>query len=152
MTKAPEVVTRESPNRASRMGARIDCIVLHHTATDDAGAAVRWLCNPASSASAHYVVAADGTIYRLVPDELAAWHAGKSGSIGIEIVNAGDGKTPFTEAQYLALERLVPYLARTYGVPRENLVGHKDVAIPAGRKNDPAPNFDMARILRAVYG
>jgi N-acetyl-anhydromuramyl-L-alanine amidase AmpD len=103
----------------------------------------------------------DGRIYQLVSDENRAWHAGEcalrgvptnmsSRSIGIEIVNDGGGSTPYTEAQYQSLEALVPYLAQTYNVPLENLVGHKDVAIPAGRKTDPSPNFDFARIRRAM--
>src|SRR6185295_9305376 len=104
-------------------------------------------------ASAHYVIAKDGTIFQLVQDEMRAWHAGtpaklhgeesdvNSRSIGIEITNEGQGHTPFTEAQYQALEALVPWLARTYNVPVTNLVGHKDVALPVGRKHDPAENF-----------
>lgn len=93
---------------------------------------------------------------------MKAWHAGVSAlrgdsspsvnarSIGIEITNAGDGKTPFTEGQYRALEKLVPWLMKTYQVPMQNLVGHEDAALPKGRKIDPAENFDFARIRRAT--
>jgi N-acetylmuramoyl-L-alanine amidase len=31
-----------------------------------------------------------------------------------------------------------------------NSRGHKDVAVPKGRKTDPAPNFDWARLRNAL--
>lgn len=157
----PEVIDNPSPNFNSRQGTRIDVIVLHHTGSNNGRADLAWLRNPESEVSAHYLVDRDGRIHQLVADENRAWHAGRcalrgvvtdmnSRSLGIEIVNDGTGKTPYTEQQYQALEALVPYLATTYGIPVENLVGHKDVAIPAGRKNDPSANFDFARIRRAM--
>ena len=160
--KKPPVVSKPSRNQASRGGVPIDAIILHHTATNSARvdlATLRWV-RGSNRVSAHYLVGPDGTVYQLVPDSEAAWHAGRSAlhgeaepsvndrSIGIEITNDGTGQTPFTEAQYRALEQLVPYLARRYMVPRTNIVGHRDVA--PGRKTDPADNFDWARIRRAV--
>ncbi|HYO56025.1 peptidoglycan recognition protein family protein [Archangium sp.] len=160
--KKPSVVSKPSRNHESRNGVAIDAIILHHTATNSARvdlATLRWVQGN-SRVSAHYLVGPDGTIYQLVPDKMAAWHAGRSSlhgeteptvnarSIGIEITNDGTGLTPFTEEQYRALEQLVPYLARRYGVPKENILGHRDVA--PGRKTDPADNFDWARIRRAV--
>jgi N-acetylmuramoyl-L-alanine amidase len=64
----------------------------------------------------------------LVGDSKRAWHVGKGElhgvptdvngrSIGIEIVNDGSGKTPFTEAQYKSLTQLVGYLKQEYEVP-----------------------------------
>lgn len=159
--KKPNVTWAASPNHDDRKGQDIDAIVLHHTASNDGRADLNTMRNPRSGVSAHYMIDRDGTIYQLVADGRRAWHAGRSAlhgvptdvnarSIGIEIVNRGDGKTPFTEAQYKALEQLVPYLAKTYEVPLANLVGHKQVAIPPGRKSDPAANFDFNRIRRAT--
>lgn len=157
----PEVHPRPSPNKSNRQGARIDVILLHHTAGRRGDADLAWLCNGASKVSAHYLVDRDGKVYQLVPDREAAWHAGpcqlygkptnmNSRSIGIELANLGDGKEPYTEAQYLALEALVPYLVQLYQVPLVNLLGHKDVAIPKGRKTDPSPNFDFERVRKAA--
>jgi N-acetylmuramoyl-L-alanine amidase len=157
----PPVIDNPSPNFNSRQGTRIDVIVLHHTGSNNGRADLAWLCNPDSEVSAHYLVDRDGRILQLVADTHRAWHAGRgalrgvvtdinSRSVGIELVNDGSGKTPYTQQQYQALEALVPYLATTYGIPVENLVGHKDVAIPAGRKNDPSANFDFARLRRAM--
>lgn len=160
--KKPVVVSKPSRNQESRRGTPIDAIILHHTATNSARvdlATLRWV-RGSNRVSAHYLVGPEGTVYQLVPDSQAAWHAGRSSlhgetepsvnarSIGIEITNDGTGQTPFTEAQYRALELLVPYLARRYRVPKQNILGHRDVA--PGRKTDPADNFDWARIRRAV--
>lgn len=157
----PPVVQAPSPNYNSRNGADIDTIVLHHTASNNGAADIAWLRNPKSQVSAQYVLDRDGTIYQLVGDEKRAWHAGVSAlngvptdvngrSIGIEIVNDGSGKTPFTEAQYKSLGQLVGYLKQRYNVPMKNIVGHKDVALPYGRKTDPAPNFDWNRLRAAI--
>ncbi len=158
----PDMKWVPSANFSSRGGADIDTIVLHHTASNNVQGDLNALTKPNGdkSVSAHYLIGKDGTIYHLVDDKMTAWHAGKSSlrgdtspsvnnrSIGIEITNDGSGKTPFTEAQYRALEQLVPYLAKTYNVPMKNILGHRDVA--PGRKVDPADNFDWGRIRRAT--
>jgi N-acetylmuramoyl-L-alanine amidase len=158
--KKPAVVSRSSPNREPRGGVDVDVIILHHTGSNRVTVDLATLrARGSNRVSAHYLLAPGGTVYQLVPDSEAAWHAGVSSlrgetspsvnarSIGIEITNDGKG-TSFTEAQYRALERLVPYLARTYRVPKENILGHRDVA--PGRKMDPADNFDWSRVRRAV--
>ncbi|NTX50654.1 N-acetylmuramoyl-L-alanine amidase [Myxococcus sp. CA039A] len=157
----PAVISAPSPNSDSRNGADIDTIVMHHTASNDGKADLSWMRNPKSGVSAHYMVDRDGKIYQLVGDDKRAWHAGKSElhgvptdvnarSIGIEIVNDGSGKTPFTEAQYKALTQLTSHLKEKYDVPMKNIVGHADVAVPKGRKNDPAPNFDWSRLRKGI--
>ncbi|NMO19194.1 N-acetylmuramoyl-L-alanine amidase [Pyxidicoccus fallax] len=157
----PPVISAPSPNYNERGGKDIDSIVLHHTASNNGAGDLAWMRNPKSQVSAHYMVDRDGKIYQLVNDQKRAWHAGNSAlhgvptdmnsrSIGIEIVNAGDGKTPFTEAQYKALTQLTGYLKQQYDVPMKNIVGHADVAVPKGRKNDPAPNFDWNRLRKGI--
>lgn len=147
-----------SPNCDARpeRGRRILCVVLHATADagNEAGAET-WLCHPSSRVSAHLHVRRDGTVVRLVPDELRAWHAGKSWwrgrprvndfSLGWEIANRNDGLEPYTDAQYEALARLSAHYA-AQGLPLEAFVSHADVARPRGRKRDPA-GFDWARWL-----
>jgi N-acetylmuramoyl-L-alanine amidase len=160
-TAKPPVVDAPSPNQSSRGGTDIDSIVLHHTASNSTEGDLATLRRPngADSVSAHYLIGRDGTIYQLVPDDRAAWHAGESAlrgvptdmnarSIGIEITNDGLGQTPFTPEQYAALRQLVPHLVATYDIPIENIVGHKDIA--PDRKIDPAANFETARVLSAV--
>ncbi len=157
----PPVTVAPSPNFDDRKGMDIDTIVLHHTASNNVNQDLDTLRSPKSEVSAHYLVGRDGKIYQLVNDQKRAWHAGKGElhgvptdvngrSIGIEIVNDGSGKTPFTEAQMKALTQLVGYLKQEYKVPMNNIVGHKDVAVPKGRKNDPAANFDWNRLRRGI--
>ncbi|MDA1155249.1 MAG: N-acetylmuramoyl-L-alanine amidase, partial [Proteobacteria bacterium] len=68
---------RQSPNCGPRRdGARPDMVVIHYTAMASAAAACNTLCNPATQVSAHYLIAQDGTILSLVPEDLRAWHAG----------------------------------------------------------------------------
>jgi Negative regulator of beta-lactamase expression len=51
-------------------------VVIHYTAMASAAAACDTLCNPATQVSAHYLIAQDGTVLSLVPEDLRAWHAG----------------------------------------------------------------------------
>lgn len=74
-------------------------MVFHFTAGNNASSSINWLCNPDAKASAHIVLAQDGSITQLAPFNMKTWHAGKSYwdglsglnsySIGIEIDNAG---------------------------------------------------------------
>jgi N-acetylmuramoyl-L-alanine amidase len=91
---------RVSPNHAARDDPpRIDMLVLHYTGMRSAAEAVERLCDSAARVSAHYVVEEDGVIWRLVPEQHRAFHAGVSCweaehdlnrvSIGVEIVNPG---------------------------------------------------------------
>jgi N-acetylmuramoyl-L-alanine amidase len=159
--KKPPVVNAPSPNFNERNGMDIDTIVIHHTASNNGAGDLAHLRDPKAEVSAHYMLDRDGKIYQLVGDSKRAWHAGKGElhgvptdvngrSIGIEIVNDGSGKTPFTEAQYKSLTQLVGYLKQEYKVPMNNIVGHKDVAVPKGRKTDPASNFDWNRLRTGV--
>ncbi len=159
--KKPPVTTLTSPNQDSRNGTKIDAIVLHHTGTNNGKGDLNHMRNPAAKVSAHYMLDTDGKIYQLVDDQKRAWHAGKGElhgvptdvngrSIGIEIVNDGSGKTPFTEAQMKSLTQLVGFLKQEHKIPMENIVGHKDVAVPKGRKSDPAANFDWNRLRKGI--
>jgi AmpD protein len=103
--------------------------------------------------SAHFFIRRDGTLIQFVPTALRAWHAGESSwagrprcndyAIGIELEGSDD--TPFTEAQYARLRPLLATLQAAY--PIEAVVGHADIA--PGRKTDPGPFFDWARVRRA---
>ena len=86
-----------SPNHGGAITPQY--LVIHFTASHSAKVAIDWLTNPEAKASAHVVIARDGTITQLVPFNLEAWHAGKSHwdgheglnhlSLGIELDNAG---------------------------------------------------------------
>lgn len=147
------IAQRPSPNFGTRRdGARPSLIVLHYTAMTDAGAACDWLCAPEAEVSAHYLIARDGAVTRMVDEDKRAWHAGagrwgavedvNSHSIGIELDN--DGFSPFPEPQMAALEGLLPGIMERWDIPPEGVIGHSDMA--PGRKIDPGPRFDWRRL------
>jgi N-acetyl-anhydromuramoyl-L-alanine amidase len=103
--------------------------------------------------SAHALIRRDGEIVQYVPFGKRAWHAGASEyqgraacndfSIGIEL--EGEDEKPYENAQYVALAALVKALLAAYAsLSRERIVGHSDIA--PGRKTDPGPAFDWARL------
>jgi N-acetylmuramoyl-L-alanine amidase len=87
----------ETPNKGGNLAPRY--LVFHYTAGKSATSSVGWLTNPEAKASAHLVLARDGTITQLAPFTERTWHAGishwdglsglNSHSIGIEMDNAG---------------------------------------------------------------
>jgi N-acetylmuramoyl-L-alanine amidase len=129
----------------------IDMLVLHYTGMKTGEEALRRLCDPAARVSAHYTVDRDGRVYRHVPEEMRAWHAGVScwageknvngRSIGIEIVNPGHeyGYVPFADVQIAALIDLSDGIVKRHNIPANRVLGHSDVA-PA-RKQDPGELF-----------
>lgn len=150
-----DIIPYPSPNEDARpQGGRIETIVLHYTDMEPVEAALSRLADPAAQVSAHYVVAADGTLYRMVEDARRAWHAGEShwrgvssvnaNSIGIEIDNGGHahGLPEFPPKQMEAVLSLLRSLKERYLIPDRNIVGHSDVAFL--RKQDPGEKFDWA--------
>ena len=133
-------------------------VILHHTSDDTAQQALATLTNPARMVSAHYLVGRDGTVYQLVDERDRAWHAGasrwgadediNSASIGIELDN--DGAEPYPEAQLTALLALLADLKSRYDIPRENFLGHGDVA--PGRKVDPGALFPWRTLAERGFG
>lgn len=146
-----------SPNFDDRQRP-IDMIVLHYTGMIDAASAISRLADPDAKVSAHYLVAEDGEILRMVEENKRAWHAGlsfwrgitdiNSASIGIEIVNPGHeyGYRPFPDMQMDALVPLVNEIVGRYGIAPANVVGHSDIA--PRRKVDPGELFDWERLAR----
>ena len=113
---------------------------------------------------AHYLVARNGAIYKIVDPKFWANHAGVSMwngfeglsdySIGIEL--EGYHNIPFSAAQYSSLERLLDELQEKYEIEDRNVLEHYRVAYAApnryhrsrqrGRKLDPGiDNFERAR-------
>jgi N-acetylmuramoyl-L-alanine amidase len=151
---AVTVVEAPSPNHGPRRGPAPDMVVLHYTAMPTAEAALARLRDPAAEVSAHYLIAEDGRVWRLVAEDRRAWHAGvavwggetdvNSRSIGVELANTGDA--PFPEPQIAALERLLADIRARWAVPPERVLGHECVA--PDRKRDPGRRFDWRRLSR----
>lgn len=120
----------------------------------DCAAALDRLCDAQAEVSAHYLIRRDGQVFQLVAEDQRAWHAGagqwggiadvNSHSIGIELDN--DGASPFGEPLMAALERLLPEVMQRWSISPAGVLGHSDTA--PGRKSDPGPRFDWARLVR----
>ncbi len=147
------LTTRSSPNCGPRRdGATPDMVVIHYTAMQSAEAAANTLCNPETEVSAHYLIAEDGEVMALVPEDQRAWHAGagawghvtdvNSRSIGIELANTG--LAPFAAAQMDALVVLLHGILERWAIRPERVIGHSDMA--PGRKIDPGVRFDWRRL------
>ena len=142
---------------------RIQFIVVHYTATDNAGS-IKELTS--SRVSSHFLVLDedDNKIYNLVPLEQRAWHAGASAfrgrtnindtSVGIEIVSDGiareyrpdpnpyhpyDHYVDYKPVQIEKTAQIIKYVAEKYNVPARNIVAHSDIA--PSRKKDPGAKF-----------
>ena len=151
------IIDSPSPNWDER-ARPVSALVLHYTGMPDAAGAIQWLTTPESKVSAHYLVAEDGQIVRMVPEDKRAWHAGVSSwrgesdlnsrSVGIEIVNPGHewGYRPFPEPQVSALIPLVADIVERHGIEPRNVVGHADIA--PTRKQDPGELFPWDRLAR----
>lgn len=146
----PKSIQKWSPNFTPKdPGRAISCVIIHATATPDKDSPLSWLTNPESKVSAHYVVDSLGGIWHLVHEQNIAWHAGESEfngmsgvnnfSIGIELVNPNDDKTPYPQEQIDACSGLVSAICLDYGITSNAVVGHCDIA--PGRKTDPGKAF-----------
>lgn len=152
-----DIIETPSPNFDQR-ALPVSMIVLHYTGMPTAEAAIERLCDPVVKVSAHYLVAEDGQVLRLVAEDNRAWHAGRSrwrgiedvnsASVGIEIVNPGHehGYHPFLEQQIDALVPLVAEIKTRHGITRGNVVGHSDIA--PTRKQDPGELFPWNRLAK----
>jgi AmpD protein len=101
--------------------------------------------------SSHFLVRRDGALLQFVPVHERAWHAGASTwrgrsrcndfSIGVEL--EGSEEEAFAPVQYSTLVALVRALRAE--LPLRDIAAHSEVA--PGRKTDPGPHFDWARLL-----
>lgn len=111
-----------------------------------------------SSVSIHYIVGPDGEVARSVPEDEVAYHAVdyNEQSIGIELINAGDGREPYPQAQIAALVELIGGIRKRWGIPLAEVKGHEDVdrstfscgGRQARRKQDPGPLFPWEAVRR----
>lgn len=155
------VIEAPSPNFDART-APPDILVLHYTGMKTGPEALDRLRDPQAKVSSHYMVEEDGRIFRLVPEERRAWHAGASYwkgerningvSIGVEIVNPGHefGYRPFPDAQIAAVIELVSDIRSRWQIGDDRIVGHADVA--PTRKDDPGELFPWKRLAEAGHG
>jgi N-acetylmuramoyl-L-alanine amidase len=156
-----EFIEAPSPNFDARTSPP-NMLVLHYTGMATGEAALERMRDPVAAVSAHYMVEEDGRVFRLVPEERRAWHAGVSFwqgdrnlngfSIGIEIVNPGHefGYRPYPKGQIDQVLALLADIRTRWTIPDDRIVGHSDIA-PL-RKEDPGEKFPWKRLAKAGHG
>jgi len=149
-----------SPNFDDRRdGQPPSLIVLHFTRGDTRLSLGQLTDNGGKDrVSSHYLIDEQGHIFRLVPEEKRAWHAGagywkgstdvNAASIGIEISN--NGRKPYPPEQLAAVTKLCHDLQRRYHIPAQNVIGHSDMA--PDRKDDPGYHFPWAALAKEGIG
>tara|TARA_Y100001934_G_scaffold214191_1_gene253715 strand:- start:666 stop:1226 length:561 start_codon:yes stop_codon:yes gene_type:complete len=105
--------------------------------------------------SAHALIRRTGELVQFVDFGARAWHAGRSCfkgrttwndfAIGIEL--EGTDTAPFTGRQYAVLREVIDACREAYDISEDWIVGHSDIA--PGRKTDPGPAFEWARVQRS---
>lgn len=136
----------------------VKAIIVHHTAGSPTGdfPSLAYMRDGSSSLSgplAQLGLGRSGTWFVIAAGR--AYHAGStiddsiygnSNAIGIEAEGVGlpatdSGHTHWPAVQYQSYIKGVKALQKAYGVPTARVLGHKEAAVPKGRKID--PNFSM---------
>ena len=109
----------------------------------------------------HYMIDRDGTLRASAPEDEVVHHVFHySGhSIGIELINDGDGLDPFPEAQLASLVKLLLDIKQRHGITRDGIKRHSDLDHGRlscdriqRRKVDPGAAFPYESILDRVFG
>lgn len=150
------------PYYYSQRNAAIQYVILHDT-EGDADVAERWFRDPAnlSRSSTHKIVRMDGRVMDIVPDDLAAHHAGLGTiaalpgvnpnrvSLGLELeYPAAPASPPWPEAQLAAAARVVKAWCERYNIPESHILTHRQV--DPNRRTDPR-NFDRTAFVNRIW-
>ena len=141
----------------------VSCLILHHTAGSlPSSLDILQGKDPKHKVGVHYLVTDEPKprVIRMVPENLAAYHAGKSawgklnglnqGSIGIEIINYDGNVYPYSDAQAEIIFALCEEIIRRHDIKPWNVLAHSDIAV--GRKVDPGLKFPWARLASLGVG
>jgi len=108
----------------------------------------------------HYMIDRDGRVRASVPEGQVAHHvyAVSGRSIAIELVNDGDGREPFADAQLTALVELLHDIALRHRIRRDGVKRHSDLdhgKLPCDRtqrrKVDPGAAYPHETILDRAF-
>ncbi|QXH62120.1 N-acetylmuramoyl-L-alanine amidase [Pseudomonas azerbaijanorientalis] len=156
----------DTSHPSANYDSRVQFVVVHYT-NASMERSLQLLTH--GEVSSHYLIGDDkgATIYKLMDENVRAWHAGESewdgrtwlnsSSIGIEIVNPGFKDTPngrvwypYSEDQVQSLIVLLKDISKRQGIKPRDIIGHSDIA-PL-RKLDPGPLFPWKRLAAEGLG
>jgi len=108
----------------------------------------------------HYIVDRSGTVATSTTEYRTANHAlgHNDGTIGIELINEGDGQDAFSDPQIEALIALIKSIRTRHVISLADIKGHSDVdsrtfrcnGQSVKRKVDPGSNFPWERVRGAL--
>ena len=151
----PIVIDAPSPNHAGTRFQTVGCVI--HSTRGGASSlhnefvgTLNHFMNPASEVSAHIVIAADGTIAKVVDPDLVAFHAGQHNHthLGIELVQPRLGDE-ITDAQYRSCAIWLKEMSERFGfaLERGNLPEHRETTQGASvGKTDVSLPYSFARL------
>ncbi len=134
--------TLASAQSGGQLRSTVDLIVIHTIGGPScqnssvvyptvAGDAKRWLTyfRDHETIGIHYVIGRDGETLAGIQENEIAYHAygNNQTSIGIELVNNGDGSDPFPTEQISALVKLLRELCSRYGLSVDKIKGHEEI-------------------------
>ena len=158
-SSSPSTVPLDTTYSSKSQDSRAQFLILHYT-SDTFEKSLKILTE--GPVSSHYLIDINPpTVYKLVDESKRAFHAGVSrwgssaalnaASIGIEIVNLGDRKTPngivwfdYPDKQMDVVIALVKDIVKRHQIRADRILGHSDIA--PGRKVDPGPRFPWKRL------
>ncbi len=143
------VIVKDSPNKGPSMLAHNGVVI--HSTHGSLQATISWFSTTSSQVSAHRIVGLNGEHYKMVDDDIQAWHAVENNPyyLGIELeqLTVND---PYSEEQYKVAAKIVKEWSRKYGfeINRQNIVGHEETEQgKRARKTDPGPMFDWDKFM-----
>jgi hypothetical protein len=146
----------------TRLGYKIAGVIIHTTVGSEASA-VSAFQSPARGASAHYIIACDGShVDQCVPEVDIAWQCGRfytdgsdplanCNTIGIEHCDNGNYNSPRPDGLYITSSDLVRDICKRYGIPidRAHIRKHLEVSVAATSCCD---SLDINRIVAMAAG
>lgn len=158
MRRPAELFVSNVPNQSARTEP-IRLIVLHDTEGGNVKGAAdlrgvdSWFRNPASQASAHVTVDAEGNACQHVPDHRKAWACAQYNSRSVNLEQIGFmTQRHWPEAQLRKTAAYVAYWSQKYGIPlvhstKHGVCQHKDLGEAGGNHADCGPHYPLARVL-----
>ena len=156
----PTVVNKPIPNYSHlKRDTTKNFIVLHYDESDSYLGTRRWLMKKHNNY--HYYIERTGKIIKMLDPAFQANHAGVSlwrsylsmnrYSIGICLQNVPPQR--YTESQYISLAWLIKSLQQRFKDKDSTayvILGHADVAVPRGRKQDPGEHFEWDKLYKML--
>lgn len=166
--------TAEARHSGAARTQPVDMVVIHSTGgptCDEASGKPIWVSagtleenlrqiEAHPSLGIHYMIDRDGTVRGSVPEGQVAHHVFRYSqrSIAIELINEGDGRDPFPQAQLDAVVKLLREIVHRHGIARDGIKRHSDLdhgmmrcAPTQRRKVDPGAAFPYSSVLEQVF-